>query len=57
MEYMLSFAQLNEDIILYHLLGGKEMPSNVFWIDVGANDPLFLSVTKFFSMRGRLSEN
>ncbi|WP_192575480.1 FkbM family methyltransferase [Butyrivibrio fibrisolvens] len=28
------------------------MPKKVFWIDIGANDPIFLSVTKFFSMRG-----
>lgn len=51
MEYLLSFANENdkEDIILYHMLKGID---KVFWIDVGAFDPILCSVTKFFSQRG-----
>ena len=49
MEYLISFSTDYEDIILYHVLHDV---SNVFWIDVGANDPVFASVTKFFSIRG-----
>lgn len=51
MEYLLSFSheKTMEDIILYHVL---KLESNVFWIDVGANDPVFDSVTKFFQVRG-----
>lgn len=51
MEYLLSFSHEKnmEDIILYHVLGTK---SGIFWIDVGANDPVFASVTKFFSIGG-----
>ena len=50
MEYLLSFSHEKnmEDIILYHALKRK----NIFWIDVGANDPVFSSVTKFFSTGG-----
>lgn len=50
MEYILSFSheQNMEDIILYHALQRR----NIFWIDVGANDPVFDSVTKFFSTGG-----
>lgn len=51
MEYLLSFSNEKnmEDIILYHALKTK---SEIFWIDVGANDPVFDSVTKFFSCGG-----
>lgn len=51
MEYLLSFSheKTMEDIILYHVLKPE---TNIFWIDVGANDPVFDSVTKFFSVRG-----
>ena len=49
MEILLSFAQEKEDIILYHMLRNVETP--IFWIDVGANDPVGGSVTKFFSCR------
>lgn len=49
MEKVVSYAQENEDIILYHMLRDVE---NVKWIDVGANDPINLSVTKFFSLKG-----
>lgn len=51
MEYLLSFSHEKnmEDIILYHVLKPE---TNIFWIDVGANDPVFDSVTKFFSVRG-----
>lgn len=50
MEYLLSFSNEKnmEDIILYHVLKKKD----IFWIDVGANDPVFSSVTKFFSLGG-----
>ncbi len=49
MEYVVSYAQCREDIILYHAL--KDV-ANVKWIDVGANDPSFINVTKFFYDRG-----
>ncbi len=42
-ERVISYAQDNEDIILYHVL--KDI-NDIFYIDVGANDPLFISVTK-----------
>lgn len=50
MDYLLSFSHERnmEDIILYHALKRKK----IFWIDVGANDPVFASVTKFFSLGG-----
>lgn len=47
---LISFAQDREDIILYHLL--RDVPEPIRWIDVGANDPVHISVTKFFSVRG-----
>ncbi len=51
MEFILSFSHENEmeDMILYNALHDVQ---KVFWIDVGANDPVFHSVTKFFSIRG-----
>lgn len=49
MERVTSYSQENEDIILYNLLKGVD---NIRWIDIGANDPINLSVTKFFSLRG-----
>lgn len=50
MEILLSFSQEREDIILYHLL--KKVTAPIRYIDVGANDPLSYSVTKFFYDRG-----
>lgn len=50
MEYLLSFAQEREDIVLYHLL--KNVNAPIRYIDVGANDPISISVTKFFYDRG-----
>lgn len=50
MEYLLSFAQEKEDIILYHLL--KNVTGPIRYVDVGANDPVDISVTKFFYDRG-----
>lgn len=44
-----SYAQELEDIILYFVLKDVE---KIFWIDVGANDPIDISVTNFFSLRG-----
>lgn len=44
-----SWAQEYEDLILYVALQDVE---NVFYIDVGANDPAYLSVTKAFYDRG-----
>ncbi len=38
-----------EDLILYHVLKGE---NEVFWIDVGCNDPDIGSVTKAFYERG-----
>jgi FkbM family methyltransferase len=41
----LSYAQLQEDVILFRALGSV---SGGFYVDVGANDPDHLSVTKAF---------
>ena len=49
MEYLISFSTEKEDIILYHVLKAVK---KVFGVDVGANDPIYGSVTKFFSIRG-----
>lgn len=51
MNVLLTFSQEKEDLILFHLLKGVG-GSNVRWVDVGANDPLFMSVTKLFSSMG-----
>lgn len=48
-EYLVSYAQEIEDIVLYHVLKDVE---NVFWIDVGANDPIYINVSYFFYRRG-----
>jgi FkbM family methyltransferase len=40
-----SYAQAKEDIILFNILNGMR---NGFYIDVGANDPIKLSVSKLF---------
>ncbi len=50
MEVLLSFAQEKEDIILYEML--KDVKEPICWVDVGANDPVVISVTKFFSNMG-----
>lgn len=50
MEYLLSFAHQREDIVLYHLLKNVKQP--IRYVDVGANDPVSISVTKFFYDRG-----
>ena len=52
MEYLISFSSEKEDIILYHVLHDV---ANVFWIDVGANEPIENSVTRFFSIRGGMA--
>lgn len=44
-----SYAQFFEDLVLYCAL--KDVDKG-FYIDVGANDPTFCSVTKFFYDRG-----
>ena len=46
---MKSYAQENEDLILYDILKGVE---NGFYIDIGANDPDVYSVTKLFYEQG-----
>lgn len=51
METIVNFSQSREDIILYHVLKDIDS-SDIFWIDVGANDPVNISVTLLFSMRG-----
>ena len=51
MECLISFAQGQQDIILAHALSDI-VPSDVFWIDVGANDPVNISVTLLFYLRG-----
>lgn len=58
---MESYAQYKEDIILMKLLSGYRdgdiMFSDVHYIDVGANDPDFLSVTKLFYNMGACGIN
>ena len=54
MEYLLIFSQDDEDLMLYHALKNIK---EVRWIDVGANDPINASVTKFFSLRGGYGVN
>lgn len=44
-----SYAQDSEDIVLFAVL---QDVSNIFYIDVGANDPTYISVTKAFYERG-----
>lgn len=44
-----SYAQELEDVLIYSIL--RDIP-NGFYIDVGANDPTNISVTKFFYDRG-----
>lgn len=51
MEAITSFSQKNEDIILLHALKGVNK-NEIFWIDVGANDPVNISVTQLFYMLG-----
>lgn len=46
---MISYAQNHEDVLLNRVFSGQ---SSGFYIDVGANDPVLLSVTKHFSQHG-----
>jgi FkbM family methyltransferase len=46
---LVSYSQFDEDLILFNALNDID---KVFWIDVGANDPVHLSVTKLFYDRG-----
>ena len=48
-DYFLSYAQNNEDVLLWRALGHV---AEGFYIDVGANDPVEHSVTKAFYDRG-----
>lgn len=51
METLINFSQSKEDVILFHAL--KDVKKNdIFWIDVGANDPINISVTLLFSILG-----
>ena len=47
-----SYAQEFEDLILYCALKDVMKGNDGFYIDVGANDPTNMSVTKFFYDRG-----
>ena len=49
MSRFVSFAQNGEDVVLWRALGGIE---NGRYVDVGANDPSLLSVTRAFYDRG-----
>ena len=51
MKVLMSFSQEYEDIILYNMLENV-IGNEIFWIDVGAYDPIRLSVTKFFETYG-----
>ncbi|RQU92579.1 FkbM family methyltransferase, partial [Burkholderia cenocepacia] len=46
---LISFAQNQEDVMLWRALGHVH---NGFYIDVGAADPVDLSVTKLFYDHG-----
>ena len=46
---MKSYAQENEDLILFDILNGVK---NGFYVDIGANDPDVYSVTKLFYEQG-----
>jgi FkbM family methyltransferase len=46
---IISYAQRREDVLLFRALAGIE---HGFYIDVGANDPTFDSVTRLFYERG-----
>lgn len=49
MKYMISYAQNFEDVLLWRAL---KSINNGFYIDVGANDPIVDSVTKWFYEQG-----
>ena len=49
MNELISYAQNREDVYINWLLSGK---NKGFYVDVGANDPVHDSVTKFFYDRG-----
>ena len=51
MDTIVSMSQQREDLILHHALRGVDT-RNVFWIDVGANDPINISVTLLAYMLG-----
>ena len=46
---MMSYAENHEDVLLDRLFPGRD---DGFFIDVGANEPVFNSVTKHFSTKG-----
>src|SRR5262249_20796614 len=46
---MISYAQNREDVLLNRVFGGSRVG---FYVDAGANDPIFHSVTKHFSDLG-----
>jgi len=48
-ERLLSFSQFGEDLVLDAFMG---MPATGFYVDIGANDPLKLSNTHRFYLRG-----
>src|SRR5690348_4811918 len=48
-EPMISYAQNGEDVLLERLFGGQ---ADGFYVDVGANDPTELSLTRHFYDRG-----
>lgn len=47
--FMVSYAQCGEDVVLRRVFGDR--PTG-FFIDIGANDPVVDSVTKYFSLLG-----
>ncbi len=49
MKAFVSYAERFEDLILFDALKNE---TSIFWIDIGAYDPLDLSVTKAFSLGG-----
>lgn len=51
MELLVSFAEHKEDVIFAHALSDID-PSDIFWVDVGANDPVDISVTRLLYLRG-----
>src|SRR5689334_22637196 len=49
-QVFVSYAQNHEDVVLARALHPDDRPG--FWIDVGAGDPVFDSVTAAFAERG-----
>jgi len=52
MEDFISYAQFEEDLIIYNLLKDEVKDNEKYYVDIGANDPICDSVTKNFYLNG-----